>query len=102
MAHVRLCWPGVIAAAMIAPVNVHDTEAAEKLLQGVQGWSLGDRNYWKLDLREALLKQGLNLIAPYKSAKHQKFHYLHWLVEKRYRIETVIGQLVERFHTKKV
>jgi hypothetical protein len=101
-AHVRICWPGVIVATTIAPANIHDTQAAEELLQGVQGWVLGDRNYWKPDLRLALREQGLTLLAPFRSAKHQKFHYPHWLVEKRYRIETLFGQLVERFHAKKI
>ena len=101
-AHVRICWPGVIVATTLAPANVHDTQAAEELLQGVQGWALGDRNYWKPDWQLALQEQGLSLLAPFKSAKHQKFRYPHWLVEKRYRIETVFGQLVDRFHAKKV
>jgi hypothetical protein len=101
-AHVRICWPGVIVATTLAPANVHDTEAAEELLQGVQGWALGDRNYWKPSLQLALKEQGLALMAPYRSAKRQKFHYPHWLVEKRYRIETLFGQLVDRFHAKKV
>jgi len=101
-AHVRICWPGVIVATTIAPANVHDTEAAEELLNGVSGWALGDRNYWKPSLQTALKEQGLHLMAPFKSAKRQKFHYPHWLVEKRYRIETVFGQLVDRFHAKKV
>ncbi len=101
-AHVRICWPGVIVATTLAPANVHDTEAAEELLQGVQGWALGDRNYWKPSLQLALKEQGLALMAPYKSAKRQKFRYPHWLVEKRYRIEALFGQLVDRFHAKKV
>jgi hypothetical protein len=101
-AHVRICWPGVIVATTIAPANIHDTQAAEELLHGVQGWALGDRNYWKPDLQSALREQGLALMAPYKSAKRQKFRYPHWLVEKRYRIETLFGQLVERFHAKKI
>jgi hypothetical protein len=101
-AHVRICWPGVIVSTTIAPANIHDTEAAEELLQGVQGWALGDRNYWKPDLCVALREQGLALLTPFRSAKRQKYHYPHWLVEKRYRIETVFGQLVERFHAKKI
>lgn len=101
-AHVRISWPGVIVATRIAPANIHDTEAAEELLQGVQGWALGDRNYWKPSWQSALNEQGLCLMAPFKSAKRQKFRYPHWLTEKRYRIETVFGQLVERFHAKKV
>ena len=101
-AHVQISWPGVIVATTLVPANVHDAEAAEELLQGVQGWALGDRNYWKPDLQLTLQEQGLALMAPFKSAKRQKFHYPHWLVEKRYRIETVFAQLVDRFHAKKV
>jgi hypothetical protein len=100
--HVRICWPGVIVATAIAPANVHDTEAADELLEGVQGWALGDRNYWKPDWQMHLKERNLTLLAPFKSAKRQTFHYPHWLVEKRYRIETVFGQLVDRFHAKKV
>lgn len=100
--HVRISWPGVIVATTLAPANIHDTEAAEELLQGVQGWTLGDRNYWKPNWQAALKEQGLIFMAPFKSAKRQKFRYPHWLTEKRYRIETVFGQLVERFHAKKV
>jgi hypothetical protein len=101
-AHVRICWPGVIVASTLAPANMHDTEAAEELLEHVQGWALGDRNDWKPEWQATLKQQGLDLLAPYKSAKRQKFRYPHWLTEKRYRIETVFGQIVERYHAKKV
>jgi hypothetical protein len=39
----------VIVTATVAPANIHDTEAAVELLQGVQGLALADRNYWKPD-----------------------------------------------------
>jgi len=100
--HVRLCWPGVIVTTSVAPADIHDTIVAEELLDGVSGWALGDRNYWKPDLMQALKQQGLDLMAPFKSAKRQKFHYPHWLMEKRYRIETVYVKLVDRYHAKKV
>jgi hypothetical protein len=101
-AHVRLQWPGIIADLQVTPANVHDTEAVEHLLDGQQGWVLGDRNYWKPDLMDALRTHGLHLLAPYKSAKREPFRWPRKLVHMRYRIETVIGQLVERFHAKKV
>jgi hypothetical protein len=41
-------------------------------------------------------------LAPYKSAKHEKQPYPRFLTHMRYRIETVFGQLVERFHAKRV
>lgn len=101
-AHVRLAWPGVIVDCALAPANLHDTQAAEELLQGVHGFALADRNYWKPELMERLKSQGLYLLAPYKSAKHQKQPYPRFLTHMRYRIETVFGQLVERFHAKRM
>jgi Transposase DDE domain len=101
-AHVRLAWPGVIVDCVLAPANLHDTEAAEELLQGVCGFALADRNYWKPVLMERLKTFGVCLLAPYKSAKRQKQPYPRYLTHMRYRIETVFGQLVQRFHAKRV
>jgi len=101
-AHVRLAWPGVIVDCALAPANLHDTEGAEELLQAVYGFALADRNYWKPELAQRLKANGLQLLAPYKSAKRQKQSYPRFLTHMRYRIETVFGQLVERFHAKRV
>jgi hypothetical protein len=86
-----------LVIATLASANVQDTDLADVLLQGVQGRALADRNHWKPDWQLTLRKQGPCLLAPFQSAKHRTFHNPHWLVEKRYRIETVFGQLVEWF-----
>jgi hypothetical protein len=101
-AHVRLAWPGVLVDCALAPANIHDTEGAEELLQSVYGFALADRNYWKPELFERLKANGLQLLAAYKSAKRQKRPWPRFLTHMRYRIETVFGQLVERFHAKRV
>ena len=101
-AHVRLAWPGVIVDCILAPANLHDTQVAKELLQGVTGFALGDRNYWKPDLFEKLKATGLCFLAPYKSAKREKQPWPRHLSHVRYRIETVFGQLAERFHAKRL
>jgi hypothetical protein len=101
-AHLRVCWPGVIVDTRLAAANVHELTVAEELFETVQGWALGDRNYWSPALAEKFRSQGLTWLTPYKSAKREKIPFPKWLKHKRYRIETVIGQLVERFHAKKV
>jgi len=101
-AHVRLAWPGVLVDCALAPANIHDTEGAEEVLQGVAGFVLADRNYWKPELSQRLMNYGLCLLAPYKSAKRQKQPWPRFLTHMRYRIETTFGQLVERFHAKRV
>jgi hypothetical protein len=39
-AHLRVCWPGVIAEGHLAPANLHDLALAEDLLADAQGWVL--------------------------------------------------------------
>jgi len=101
-AHVRLAWPGVLVDCALAPAHLSDTDGAEEILQGVAGYVLADRNYWKPDLAQRLKAYGLYLFAPFKSAKHQKQPYPRFLTHMRYRIETVFGQLTERFHAKRI
>jgi DDE family transposase len=101
-AHVRLAWPGVLVDCALAPAHLSDTEGAADLLQGVTGFVLADRNYWKPELSQRLQSDRLYLLTPYKSANHQKQPYPRYLTHLRYRIETVFGQLVERFHAKRI
>ena len=101
-AHIRLAWPGVIVDCTLAAAHLHDTKVAEELLDGFRGYALGDRNYWKPELFEDLKTRGLWLLAPYKSAKREKQSWPRRLTHIRYRIETVFGQLVERFNAKRI
>ena len=100
--HLRVCWPGVIVDFRLAPANVHELQVAEDLLTGVQGWALGDRNYWSPELTERLRLSGLVLLTPFKKATSETKPWPKWLKHKRYRIETVIGQLVDRFNAKRI
>jgi hypothetical protein len=101
-AHLRVCWPGVIVGFELAPANVHDLSIAEELLEGVQGWVLGDRSYWSPRRAEQWRVQGVHLLAPRQTRHPALKHWPHSLVQKRRRIETVIAQLVGRFHAKMV
>jgi hypothetical protein len=101
-AHLRVCWPGVIVEMDLAPANIPDLAVAEELLEGAQGWALGDRNYHSPDLAQRFGQEGLHLLAPYKFKKKEKEPWPRALTQKRRRIETVIGQLVERYRAKKV
>jgi Transposase DDE domain len=105
--HLRVAWPGVIVEASLAPANEHDRWVAEyDLLPGgaCEGsFVVADTNYWSPTLREALAGYGVSLIAPKKPNKKRERHpWPRWLTNKRRRIETVISQLVERYHAKRV
>lgn len=100
-AHARICWPGLIVGAVLTPANVHDLTAAEVLAERAQGWLLGDRNYWSPDLADLLAQQGIELGAPYISAKDESEPWPAWLKQVRRRIETVFSQLVGRYNAEK-
>jgi len=69
----------------------------------VHGWALGDRAYWSPSRAERLRRQGLELLAPpSRSAKAKVPRLPRWVTPTRRRIETIIGQLVERYHAKRV
>ena len=93
-AHLRVCWPGVIVDGRLVPANVSDLAMGADLLAGVAGWVLADRNYGSVRLAEQVHAQGGWLLAPPKGKPRQWQRPPPWLVGKRRRVETVIGQLV--------
>jgi hypothetical protein len=100
--HLRVAWPGVITAATLAPANEADLAVAPQLLAGLSGWALGDKGYWSPSLRAELAPAGLDLIAPPRGKSPGANRWPARLVQARRRIETVLGQLAERFHAKRV
>jgi DDE family transposase len=100
--HLLVAWPGVIAAATLAPANEADRAVAPQLLAGLTGWALGDKGYWSPALRAELARGGLDLIAPPRGKNPGAERWPAWLVQARRRVETVLGQLAERFHAKRV
>ena len=100
--HLRVAWPGGIAAATLAPANEADRTVAPQLLAGLTGWALGDKGYWSPALRAELAPSGLDLIAPPRGKNPGAERWPAWLVQARRRIETVLGRLAERYHAKRV
>ena len=101
-AHMVICWPGVITKLELSPANVAELTVAEQLLAGHSGWVLADRNYWSPNLRARLREHGLRLLAPFRLKHKESSPWPLWLKHMRFRIETVFGQLVERFDVKRV
>ena len=104
--HLRVAWPGLIVEATLAPANEHDRWVSEyDLLGGVREGSIvvGDTNYSSPTLKESLAGYGVGLLAPKRTNEKRDRHpWPSWLTAVRRRIETVISQLVERYHAKRV
>jgi len=101
--HVRLEWPGVITRFCVAPANTHELTALPALAEHTGGVLVGDRNYWSPVTTAEWHRLGVELLAPYRSAKrdpHPRWSAL--LSRVRYRIDTVFGQLVDRCDVKRV
>ena len=101
--HMHLSWPGVITRFTVAPANVHELDVVPQLVVGAPGTLAGDRNYWSPRLTEELLQEGVTLLAPFGSRKRdpgpRRSRILSCL---RYRIDTVFGQLVDRYQANRV
>lgn len=101
--HLRITWPGVVAAVSVAPANVHDRDLVPELVEGAMGEVLGDRNYWDPKLTAELAPAGIALRAPFKKrASDPDPVGSRLLTRVRWRIETVAAQLVARYHLKRI
>jgi hypothetical protein len=101
--HLRITWPGVVAAVSVAPANVHDRDLVPELVEGATGQVIGDRNYWDPRLMAALAPAGITLRAPFKMrASDPDPDGSRVLTQMRWRIETVAAQLVARYHLKRL
>ena len=101
--HVHLSWPGVITRFTVAPANVHELSVVPQLAEGTRGVLVGDRNYWSPRLTEELRQGNVTLVAPFGSRKRDpRPRFSSTLSRLRYRIDTVFGQLVDRYQVKRV
>ena len=101
--HARVCWPGVITRLSVCPAGVSDVALLEELTEATEGVCLGDRAYWKPELAEWLRGLGLEMLVPFRKAASDPTPARSRAISGiRYRIETVFGQLCERFSIKRV
>lgn len=102
--HLRLCWPGVITQAFLAPANEQDFEIAPVLTEGTWGVALGDRNYWVPRIQQEMRRSGVILLAPYRRASSPKSKATESKVlgRVRYLVDTVFGQLTDRCGIKRI
>jgi hypothetical protein len=71
-------------------------------LEQVNGFALGDRNYWSLKFYADWRAKGLRITAPFRSAKRENSRFPCRLTNLCRRIEIVIGQLAKRFSIKRI
>jgi hypothetical protein len=101
--HARVCWPGVVTRLSLAPAGAADVALLEELTEATRGVCLGDRAYWQPGLHEQLRERGVEMLVPFRKATSDPDPARSRAIGGiRYRIETVFGQLCERFSMKRV
>ncbi len=84
-------------------VSATPTPWLDELTEGTRGFVLGDRNYWSPDTKAELEKPEVELVAPYRHKSRDPHPKLSaYLSRLRYRIDTVFGQLTDRYSIKRL
>lgn len=102
--HIVISSCGVITAATYTAANVDERDVCPELTEGLLGLLLGDKGYIRPSLKEDLSLRGLHLQTPVREnmEENRPLKFLRWMSSTRRLIETVIGQLSERFHIEKI
>lgn len=102
--HVVINFNGVISGLTVTSACGEEREALWELIDPLRGLLLGDKGYLSVVLKQALAQHGLELETPLRAnmKETRNLHFVQCLKSTRRRVETVIGQLTERFHLEKV
>ena len=103
--HLLIDTQGIISDIVVAPANIDEREAIFEMSPGIPSLLLGDKGYICNDVKkEDLTNEGINLQTPLKTNMKDDRHPLEVkeMNKQRRLIETVIGQLSERFKIEKI
>lgn len=91
---------GIIEQVALVAANIDERDALVDLdLHRIEGMLLGDKGFIRPILNEELSRQGLNLQTPLRDnmKDSRSIAFRNWMMASRRLVETVIGQLTERF-----
>jgi hypothetical protein len=103
-AHLLISATGVITGFSLTPANGSEREAVWDMVQTIHGLLIGDKGYLSAPLQQELRAVGVELETALRSNMHDTRapEWVALLKRRRRLIETVIGQLVERFSIERV
>jgi len=102
--HLIITATGVITGFSLTPANGSEREALWDIVPIIQGLLIGDKGYLSAALQQDLRQVGIELQTALRSNMQDSRDpsWVKLLQRMRRLIETVIGQLVERFSIEKV
>lgn len=96
---------GVITGATVTPANIDERESLWDLVDGIKGTIIADKGLIGSDYKKELFQYtGIDLQTAVRSnmAENRSKEFIKLLVSTRRLVETVIGQLTDRFQIEKV
>jgi IS5 family transposase len=98
-AHLLIDLRGVVVGVTLTAANVDERDAAYDVLQAIAGLVVGDKGYIRPQLKADCKALGIDLQTPVRQnmTERRPRWWLKVLQRVRKRIETVIGQLEQRF-----
>lgn len=99
--HVRSTGDGVILKMALAPANEPEIDLIPELEPLTGSIGIGDRAFWSPEKQAVLENGGVKLLAPFRQKSNDPDPQRSKLLSKaRWMVETIIGQLAERFQCK--
>jgi hypothetical protein len=97
--HILITQHGATVSYEIAPANVDERDMVPELTTGLSGMLLADKGLIRPELKAVLAKQNLDLQTPLRSnmKDSRPKETVSLMMNIRRKVETVIGQLTERF-----
>lgn len=102
--HVVIDSCGVVTEGTFTAANIDERDVCPELTNKIRGFLLGDKGFIRPSLTEELEVGGLHLQTPLRENMHETRpkSFLKWMMSARRLVETVIGQLSERFHIERI
>jgi hypothetical protein len=102
--HVLISFEGIICGYAVAAANVDERDVLPEMIGALHGLLIGDKGYIRPRLKQELAQQGIDLQTPLRKNRQDSRSkaFVMQLMSSRRLVETVIGQLNERFHIEKV
>ncbi len=96
---------GVITQITATAANIDERRSFWDLTPGIRGDVIADKGLLGVDFQQELhyfAQINLQTAAKTNMKEERSKNFIQWLVSTRRLVETVIGQLTERFHIEKV
>ncbi len=102
--YILINFNGIICDYTFAPANIDERDVVQDMTDNIHGLLIGDKGFIRPLLTEELAQQHIDLQTPLrKNMKDERPKtFVRQLMKTRRLVETVIGQLSERFSIEKV